>query len=58
MAEISQQKVTLHFTHVRRIKKLFQERYNLQEIFIMYKEKIPYDQLRGIVRGIKRQERI
>lgn len=48
----------IHYTHKKRIKDLFRERYSLQEIFIMYNKLIPYARLRTIVRGVKRQDRI
>jgi len=42
----------------RRIRKLFKERYDLEELYIMYKCIIPYSQLRSIVQGVKRWEKI
>ena len=48
----------IHHTHIKRIKKLFQERFTLTELYIMYKEKIPYNRLREITKDVKRHERI
>ena len=52
------EKVKLHHTHKNRIRKLYKERFGLNELYIMYKEKIPYSQLREIVKGIKRNEKV
>jgi hypothetical protein len=50
--------VNLQQRHVRLIKKLFTERYTLEEIHLLFLKMIPYDQLRHITKDIKRQERI
>lgn len=51
------EEIKLARRHKDRIKKLFSERYTIEELAIMYKV-IPYKQLRSLVRGVKRQERI
>lgn len=50
--------IALQQRHIRLIKKLFHERYSLEEIHLLFLKVIPYDQLRNIVKDVKRQERI
>jgi len=50
--------VKIAWWHKRRIRSLFKDRYGLEELYLMYKEVIPYNQLRGIVQGVRRNEKI
>jgi hypothetical protein len=44
--------------HINRIRELFKDRFTLEEIHMAYKGLIPYNQLRNVVRGVKKVERI
>lgn len=54
----------IHHTHRTRIKELFEERYSISELFIMYRDvlherdKNAYIQLRASTKDIKRPGRI
>lgn len=50
--------IRLQRRHISYIRKLFKDRFTLEEIHIAYKGLIPYDQLRNVVRGVKKAERI
>jgi len=50
--------VKVAWWHKRRIRSLYKDRYGLEELYLMYKEVIPYNQLRGIVQGVRRNEKI
>jgi len=48
----------IHHTHIKRIKQLFKERFNLTELHIMYKGKIDWSRLREITSMVKQDDRI
>ncbi len=56
MAEIDPQVVKIHFTHKRRIKKLYKEGYNREELSLMYN--LPYEYIKCLTRGLKQADRI
>lgn len=66
MAQEVKPTYTRHIHHIHReaIKEKFEERYSLQELFIMYRdvlhdnERIAYRQLKELTEGLKRPERI
>ena len=48
----------IHHTHIKRIKQLFRQRFNLIELHLMYKGKIDLSRLREITATVKQDDRI
>lgn len=54
--EINPHQVTIHYSHKKRIKSLYQEGFSIEELAIMYR--LPWWYIKSLSRGVKRMERI
>lgn len=50
--------IKLHWTRKREMKRLYSEGFTTDELYLYYKGIVPTEQLRAVVRGVKRRERI